>query len=77
MHHRALPRTYPEKLRVVCPLSNHQLPPPPPPPPPPEKPPPLNELPPPNPVPPLPADGKGVAALVRLLVRNAVLKAAK
>jgi hypothetical protein len=46
-------------------------------PPPPEKSPPPKELPPQNPVPPAPDDeATGVAAEVRLLVRNAVLKAA-
>ena len=54
--------------------SAHQLLLPPPPPPPPENPPPENELPPPKPVPLLPEDGTGVAAVVRLLVRNPVLK---
>ena len=50
---------------------------PPPPPPPPEKPPPPKELPPPNPVPTAPdEEGTGVAAEVRLLVKNAVLNAA-
>ena len=50
---------------------------PPPPPPPPEKPPPPKELPPPNPVPTAPdVEGTGVAAEVRLLVKNAVLNAA-
>src|SRR3954466_16103105 len=55
---------------------NHQLPLPPPPPPPPENPPPPKALPPPKPVPPAPAEeATGVAADVRLLVKNDVLKA--
>ena len=55
---------------------NHQLPLPPPPPPPPENPPPPKALPPPKPVPPAPEeDATGVAADVRLLVKNDVLKA--
>src|SRR5215203_292427 len=69
--------TPPDRPRECAQLARHQLPPPPPPPPPPEKPPPPNELPPPKPVPLLPAEGAGLAALVRLLVMKAVLKAAR
>jgi hypothetical protein len=62
---------------LVLGLRPHQLPLPPPPPPPPENPPPPKALPPPNPVPPAPdEEATGVAAELRLLVRNAVLKAA-
>ena len=56
--------------------NSHQPLVPPPPPPPPEKPPPPKELLPPNPVPLAPEEGTGVAADVRLLVRNAMLNAA-